>query len=59
MPPEYERLLHPRSSAGFLVVSNTHSPHCECRLHETSTFSPLARLLPNHTTPELLFFAPT
>ena len=29
--------------------------HCDCRPHDAKTFSPLADLLPEHTTPELLF----
>ena len=29
--------------------------HCDRRPHEAKIFSPLAELLPDHTTPELLF----
>jgi hypothetical protein len=29
--------------------------HCTCRPHQTKTFSPLAELLPEHVSPELLF----
>ena len=39
-------------------MSESESPrlhHCGCQPDETKTFSPLAELLPDHTTPELLF----
>jgi hypothetical protein len=29
--------------------------HCQCRLHTTQTFSPLAERLPERSTPELLY----
>jgi hypothetical protein len=29
--------------------------HCACQPHDTLSFSPLAALLPEHTTPELLY----
>ena len=29
--------------------------HCGCQAHDTHSFSPLAALLPEHTTPELLY----
>ena len=29
--------------------------HCGCQVHATTSFSPLATLLPERTTPELLF----
>jgi hypothetical protein len=40
---------------GYLKVKSAHLHHCDCRPHESKTFSPLADLLPEHTTPELLF----
>jgi hypothetical protein len=44
-----------RTVFGHLTVKSPRWQHCECGAHETSTFSPLAELLPDHTTPELLF----
>jgi hypothetical protein len=29
--------------------------HCDCQPHDTRSFSPLAQVLPERTTPELLF----
>jgi hypothetical protein len=40
---------------GHLKVKSARLHHCDCRPHESKTFSPLADLLPEHTTPELLF----
>ena len=40
---------------GYLKVKSARLHHCGCRPHESKTFSPLADLLPEHTTPELLF----
>jgi hypothetical protein len=57
----------PRTSKGYHDLSlrtvfgclKVKSPcllhHCDCRPRETKTFSPLADLLPERTTPELLF----
>src|SRR5580700_2071557 len=44
-----------RTVFGQLTVRSPRMHHCDCRPHETKTFSPLAELLPDHTTPELLF----
>ena len=44
-----------RTVFGHLTVKSPRLHHCECGSHETSTFSPLAELLPDHTMPELLF----
>jgi len=47
--------LSVRTVFGRLTVKSPRLHHCECGPHETGTFSPLAELLPDHTTPELLF----
>ena len=44
-----------RTVFGHLRVKSLRRHHCACGSHKTSTFSPLAELLPDHTTPELLF----
>jgi hypothetical protein len=44
-----------RTVFGHLRVKSPRLHHCECASHGAATFSPLAELLPNHTTPELLF----
>jgi hypothetical protein len=44
-----------RTVFGYLKVKSAHLHHCDCRPHESKTFSPLVDLLPEHTTPELLF----
>ena len=44
-----------RTVFGCLKVKSPRLHHCHCGPHETGTFSPLADLLPDHTTPELLF----
>jgi hypothetical protein len=44
-----------RTVFGHLRVKSPRLHHCGCGSHKTSTFSPLAELLPDHTTPELLF----
>ena len=40
---------------GDLPVESPRLTHCPCQAHETESFSPLAELLPEHTTPELLY----
>jgi hypothetical protein len=40
---------------GVLSVESPRLYHCPCQTPETTTFSPLATLLPERTTPELLF----
>ncbi len=47
--------LSVRTVFGRLSVKSPRLHHCECGPHETGTFSPLAELLSDHTTPELLF----
>ncbi|HZF39423.1 MAG TPA: ISKra4 family transposase, partial [Blastocatellia bacterium] len=47
--------LSMRTVFGKLAVRSPRLYHCDCRPHPTRTFSPLAGLLPEHTTPELLF----
>jgi hypothetical protein len=44
-----------RTVFGHLRVKSPRLHHCECAPHGAATFSPLAELLPDHTTPELLF----
>lgn len=38
-----------------LKVESARLHHCGCQPRESKTFSPLANLLPEHTTPEMLF----
>ncbi|MDQ3397332.1 MAG: ISKra4 family transposase [Deinococcota bacterium] len=40
---------------GKLKVSNPRWQHCACQTTKAKTFRPLARLLPERTTPELLY----
>ena len=47
--------LSVRTVFGQLTVRSPRLHHCTCRPHQTKTFSPLAELLPEHTSPELLF----
>ncbi len=44
-----------RTVFGALPVESPRLMHCACQPHDTSSFSPLAALLPEHTTPELLY----
>jgi hypothetical protein len=44
-----------RTVFGVLSVESPRLYHCPCQTPETTTFSPLATLLPERTTPELLF----
>jgi hypothetical protein len=44
-----------RTVFGQLKVRSPRLYHCTCGPHGSSTFSPLAELLPDHTTPERLF----
>ena len=44
-----------RTVFGDLPVESPRFTHCPCQSHETESFSPLAELLPEHTTPELLY----
>ena len=44
-----------RTVFGQLTVRSPRLHHCTCRPHQTKTFSPLAELLPERITPELLF----
>jgi hypothetical protein len=44
-----------RTVFGDLPVESPRCTHCPCQAHETESFSPLAELLPEHTTPELLY----
>jgi hypothetical protein len=44
-----------RTVFGVLAVESPRLYHCPCQTPETTTFSPLATLLPERTTPELLF----
>ncbi len=61
--PECGQLRHRKGSHhavfrtvfGDLPVESPRFTHCPCQAHETESFSPLAELLPEHTTPELLY----
>jgi hypothetical protein len=44
-----------RTVFGTIPVESPRLEHCSCRMHDTQSFSPLAVLLPEHTTPELLY----
>ena len=44
-----------RTAFGNLTVNSPRFYHCACRPGPEKTFSPLAELLPEHTSPELLF----
>ena len=44
-----------RTVFGDVPVESPRLIHCPCQAHETESFSPLAELLPERTTPELLY----
>ena len=44
-----------RTAFGTISVKSPHLYQCPCQPHPTETYSPLAALLPDHLTPELLF----
>jgi len=44
-----------RTLFGVLRLASPRWWHCSCSTHEAATFSPLAELLPERTTPELLY----
>lgn len=44
-----------RTVFGKVTLKSERLHHCGCQSHETKTFSPLAELLPEHNTPEMLF----
>jgi hypothetical protein len=44
-----------RTVFGTIPVESPRLEHCSCQVHDTQSFSPLAVLLPEHTTPELLY----
>src|SRR3982751_638236 len=44
-----------RTVFGKVTLQSERWHHGDCQPHTTKTFSPLAELLPEHTTPELLF----
>ena len=44
-----------RTVFGTISVQSPRLHQCSCQPHPTKTFSPLATLLPEHLTPELLF----
>jgi hypothetical protein len=50
-----ERSIVLRSLFGTLRLPSPRWHHCPCRLNERQTFSPLAEVLPERTTPELLY----
>ena len=47
-----------RTVFGSLPIESPRLTHCACQAHDTHSFSPLAALLPEHTTPELLTWKP-
>ena len=44
-----------RTVFGVLPVESPRLYHCPCQTHATTSFSPLATLLPERTTPDLLY----
>jgi hypothetical protein len=40
---------------GKMTIPSPRIMYCDCQPHETKSFSPLAQLLPERTTPEMLF----
>jgi hypothetical protein len=44
-----------RTLFGKLRLKSSRLYHCQCQSHPTRTFSPLAELLPERSTPELLY----
>jgi hypothetical protein len=44
-----------RTVFGVIPVDSPRLYHCACQAHATTSFSPLAALLPAHTTPDLLY----
>lgn len=46
-----------RTVCGALPVDSPRLTHCPCQPHDTQSVSPLATLLPEHTTPALLYVA--
>lgn len=44
-----------RTVFGTIPVESPRLEHCVCQAHDTQSFSPLAVLLPEHTTLELLY----
>src|SRR2546430_15809510 len=44
-----------RTVFGDVPVESPRFTHCPCQAHATESFSPLAELLPERTTPELLY----
>lgn len=50
-----QRQLVYRSLFGKLYLHNTRLFHCDCQPHETQSFSPLANLLTERTSPERLY----
>jgi hypothetical protein len=61
--PQYGTLRHRkgvhhtvlRTVFGDVPVESPRFTHCPCQAHATESFSPLADLLPERTTPELLY----
>jgi hypothetical protein len=44
-----------RTVFGALPVDSPRFYHCGCQTHPTASFSPLVTLLPERTTPDLLY----
>ena len=49
------RTITLRTVFGRLRLQSPRWHHCPCRLHSTKTFSPLPEILPERSTPELLY----
>ena len=47
--------LRMRTVFGKMAIPSPRIVYCDCQPHETKSFSPLAQLLPERTTPEMLF----
>jgi hypothetical protein len=47
-----------RTVFGAIPVDSPRLYHCPCQPHTTTSFSPLAMLLPERTTPDLLYLEP-
>ena len=47
--------LSMRTVFGKMAIPSPRIVYCDCQPHETKSFSPLTQLLPERTTPEMLF----
>lgn len=44
-----------RTVFGKITIQSPRYLHCDCQPHQTKSYSPLAQVLPERTTPELMF----